>query len=308
VQFTVQYPIAQANHDPGFRDSDVLTRFATAAEEAGFSAIAFTEHPAPSEKWMRAGGHDSLDPFAALGFCAAVTHRLKLMTYLLVLPYRNPLLAAKGAATVDVLSGGRLVLGVGSGYLRSEFAALGVEFAERGELFDEAVEAMRGIWTTEDFTFSGKHFTAPGQTASPRPVQHPGPPLWIGGNSRVARARAARYGDGWTPLLNNEAAANTTRTALIDSPAQLAAAVRELRNMTADAGRDPGDVTVQVESAADHVLLTGDPLERHVERLHEIAEAGADWSVVRVPAGHVGAALDGLARYGAEVITALGDT
>ena len=306
MEFTAQYPIAQTGYDPAFLDPEVVTRFAVEAETAGFSAIAFTEHPAPSEKWMRAGGHDAFDPIAALGFCAAVTSRLRLMTYLLVLPYRNPLLAAKGLATVDVLSGGRLIIGAGSGYLRSEFAALGVEFDERGALFDEAVEAMRGIWSTDGFTFTGRHFTAPGQTAAPRPVQRPHPPFWIGGNSRVARSRVARYGDGWTPLLNDETAATTTRTALIDTPARLATAVTELRQLVADAGRDPGAVAVQIESTSEHrALLAAEPLDEHAERLHELATAGADWFVVDVPAGDAKAGVEALQRYGAEVITPL---
>src|SRR6267378_2734310 len=126
MRFTVQYPIAHAGYDRAYLEPEVVTRFAR----------------------------------AALGFCAAVTRRLLLMTLLLVLPYRNPLLAAKAAATVDVLSGGRLVLGVGSGYLRSEFAALGVDFAERGALFTEAIEAMRGIWAADNYGYVGRHFTA----------------------------------------------------------------------------------------------------------------------------------------------------
>src|SRR3981189_2816301 len=105
MRFTVQYPIAHAGYDSAYLDPAVMTRFARAAEEAGFSAIAFTEHPAPSEKWMRGGGHDAFDPFAALGFCAAVTQRLLLMTLLLVLPYRNPLLAAKSAPPFACVSG-----------------------------------------------------------------------------------------------------------------------------------------------------------------------------------------------------------
>jgi probable F420-dependent oxidoreductase len=303
MRFTVQYPIARAGYDPAYRDPDVVARFARAAEEAGFSAIGFTEHPAPSEKWMRAGGHDAFDPFAALGFCAAVTRRMLLMTYLLVLPYRNPLLAAKAAATVDVLSRGRLVLGVGSGYLRSEFAALGVDFAERGALFAEAVDAMRGVWSTDSFTFEGRHFTALGQTASPRPVQRPHPPFWLGGNSPAVRRRVAAYGHGWTPLLNDEVAATTTRTQLLDTPAKLAAAVAELRALAAEAGRDPDEIAVQVESADGHTWDEAS-LERHRDGLGELAEAGATWFVVDAPAEDAEKGIDAIRRYGADVIRA----
>ncbi|HEY1969130.1 MAG TPA: LLM class F420-dependent oxidoreductase [Pseudonocardia sp.] len=305
MRFTVQYPIAQGSYDPAFLDPEVMTRFAQTAERAGFSAIAFTEHPAPSQKWVDGGGHDALDPFAALGFCAAVTKRLLLMTHLLVLPYRNPLLAAKGAATVDVLSGGRLVLGAGSGYLRSEFAALGVDFAERGELFTEAIEAMRGIWSTEGFRFTGRHFTALGQTALPRPVPRPQPdrhpPIWIGGNSVTARRRVASSAQGWTPLINDRTAAATTRTALIDSPARLAEAVSQLRELTEQAGRDPAAITVQVESPDSRAWADQPDLDQHRQHLGQLAAAGADWFVVDPPATDVEAGLDALLRYGEEI-------
>lgn len=304
MRFTVQYPIAHAGYDRSYLDPEVVVRFARAAEGAGFSAIAFTDHPAPSDKWMRAGGHDAFDPFAALGFCAAVTRRLLLMTLLLVLPYRNPLLAAKAAATVDVLSGGRLVLGVGSGYLRSEFAALGVEFAERGALFTEAVEVMRGIWAEGDYGYVGRHFTAQGQTAMPRPLQDPHPPFWLGGNSPVVRRRVARFGQGWSPLINDAAAATTTRTALIDTPSALAAAVAEIRDLAAEAGRDPGTIAVQVESADSMTWHRDTDLDRHRHRLGEFGDAGATWFVVDPPGDDVERGIDALHRYGADIIGA----
>src|SRR4051812_26578808 len=142
MQFMLEYPIAHSSYSEEFLDPEVMSAVAVSAEDAGFAAVGFTDHPAPSDKWMRAGGHDSLDPFSALAYCAAVTTKLRLMTFLLIAPYRNPLLTAKCAASVDVLSKGRLVLALGSGYLRSEFAALGIEFSERNDLLDEAVTAM----------------------------------------------------------------------------------------------------------------------------------------------------------------------
>lgn len=304
MRFTVQYPIAHAGYHRSYLDPEAVVRFAQAAEEAGFSAIAFTDHPAPSDKWMRAGGHDAFDPFAALGFCAAVTRRLRLMTLLLVLPYRNPLLAAKAAATVDVLSGGRLVLGVGSGYLRSEFAALGVEFAERGALFTEAVEVMRGIWAGGNYAYAGRHFTAHGQTAAPPPRQEPHPPFWLGGNSAVVRRRVARFGQGWSPLINDADAAAVTRTALIDTPSALGAAVAEIRDLAAGAGRDPGDIAVQVESADSVTWHRDTDLDRHRHRLGEFGEAGATWFVVDPPGDDVERGIEALHRYGAEIIAA----
>ena len=146
----------------------------------------------------KAGGHDALDPFAALAFCAAVTDRMRLIPNILVLPYRNPFVVAKAAATLDALSGGRFTLAVATGYLRGEYRALGVDFEQRNARFDEAIEVIRGIWSEEDFAYEGVTFSAKGQTANPKPAPHP--PIWIGGNSRMSRRRVARYGDGWSPF------------------------------------------------------------------------------------------------------------
>jgi hypothetical protein len=114
VRFTVEHPVGQPGCAPELYQQEGLAAFVQAAEEAGFDAVAFTEHPAPSLKWLQAGGHESLDPLAALAFAAAVTTRIRLMTYLLVLPYRNPLITAKMIATVDLLSKGRLIVGATS--------------------------------------------------------------------------------------------------------------------------------------------------------------------------------------------------
>src|SRR5215203_5822740 len=111
LRFTVEHPVGQHGCAPELYQQDGLAAFVRAVEEAGFDAVAFTEHPAPSLKWLRAGGHESLDPIAALAFAAAVTSRIRLMTYLLILPFRNPLLTAKMLATVDQMSRGRLLVG-----------------------------------------------------------------------------------------------------------------------------------------------------------------------------------------------------
>jgi probable F420-dependent oxidoreductase len=297
----LEYPVAHPSYHKDFLDPDVITDVAVSAEKAGFSAIGFTDHPAPSEKWMRAGGHDSLDPFSALGFCAAVTTELRLMTFLLVAPYRNPLLTAKAAATVDVLSKGRLVLALGAGYLRSEFAALGVDFADRNDLLDEAVLAMTGIWSSDAFSFEGSRFTAIGQTARPRPVQQP-LPMWFGGNSIRARKRAARFGHGWAPLMNDPTRATTNRTALLDTPDKLGAAVDQLHEFTVAEGRDPAAVEIQVETPHAGEWASEGNLERHRDHLAELGAVGVTSFVVKVPGDDPKRAIDELNRYGSEVI------
>ncbi|TQM11304.1 TIGR03619 family F420-dependent LLM class oxidoreductase [Pseudonocardia kunmingensis] len=305
MRFTAEHPVGQQGCAPQLYQGDGLARFARATEDAGFGALAFTEHPAPSLKWLERGGHASLDPLAALAFCAAATTRLRLLTYLLVLPYRNPLLLAKTIATVDQLSGGRLTIGAGSGYLRSEFGALGVEFEERGALLDEALDVLRELWTGESYVGEGRHFTARGQVSVPGPVQLPHPPVWLGGNGRNARRRVARTAQGWAPLLIGDEAAATTRTAALKSPAELKDAVDELREMLADAGRDPATVDVQVQSRqSDFPGKPGGSLEEHRHHVGELAEAGVTWFVVRTSGADVGAACDALAAYGRDVINA----
>ncbi len=126
MRFILSAPFHTAPPNPAFLTGDAIAGLARAAEDAGFWGVAFTEHPAPPEAWRATGGHDALDPFVALTWAAAVTTRLRLLTNLTVLPYRNPFLLAKTSATLDRLSGGRLVLGAGVGYLEGEYEALGV--------------------------------------------------------------------------------------------------------------------------------------------------------------------------------------
>ena len=300
MRFTVDYPIGSAGFAPAFLEPTTVTRFAGAVEEAGVDAIAFTEHPAPSKKWLDHGGHESFDPLTALAFCAATTTRLRLMTYLLVLPYRNPLLAAKQIATVDVLSGGRTIIGVGAGYLRSEFSALGVEFEERNDLFDEGLEVLRGLWATDEFSFAGRSFKALGQVSRPEPTQKPYPPVWVGGNSRKARERVVTYGQGWAPIIVDEATSKTTRTAPIDSVESLGEAIGDLRRMLEEAGRDPGDIDVQVQwSPASSV--DDDPAAT-LGRIERLAAVGVTWLCLNPPGDDVERCIDLLTAYAQDVI------
>ena len=251
MKFTVDYPIVTVGYDPALVTAAGMTRVAQAAEECGYDAISFSEHPAPSHKWLNAGGHESLDQTSALAFCAAVTSRLRLMTYLLVLPYHNPFLAAKALSTVDVLSGGRLTVVAGTGYLRSEFLALNVDMGARNELFDESLEVLRGVWNEVPFAYQGKHFTARGVASLPAPAQPGGPPVLIGGNSALARARAARN-QGWSPLMVSPEVARTSRTPGIATVAELAARIKEVRDAAAAARYAPA-LTIQVHTPAGRV-------------------------------------------------------
>ncbi len=188
-----------------FVSVDAIAEVAHAAETAGFTSVFVTEHPYPEDEWLATGGHHALDPFVALSFAAAATSTVRLFTNLCVVPYRNPFLTAKAAVSLDVLSGGRLTLGVGAGYLEPEFRALGVDFGERNDLLDEALVAMRRAWAEDGVHLRGRHFDVQGHTMLPRPVQWPHPPIWVGGNSKRAIRRAVDLADGWTPMPNPRA-------------------------------------------------------------------------------------------------------
>jgi probable F420-dependent oxidoreductase len=303
VRFTIEHPVGGDDCAPDLYGPAALPAFARAAEKAGFDALAFTEHPAPSLKWLRTGGHATLDPVAALAFVAAATTRLRIMPFLLILPYRNPLLGAKSIVSLDVLSGGRLVVGAGGGYLRSEFGALGVDFEERGALFDEALDVLRGVCTEEEYRHEGRHFVARGVTMTPGPVQRPHPPVWIGGNGRNARRRVVRAAQGWSPLIASEQLAQTTRMPAITTVPEMAGAIKELRDRLVEAGRDPEEVDVQVQSSSFSGPIGAElSVEQVRDHVGELGEAGVSQFIVRVGAASVAQALDELARYGEEVI------
>ncbi|HEY5165265.1 MAG TPA: TIGR03619 family F420-dependent LLM class oxidoreductase, partial [Acidimicrobiia bacterium] len=150
--------------------ADGIAEVSVAAETAGFDAVFVTDHPFPSDRWLATGGHHALDPFVALSFAAAATTRLRLHTNLLVLAYRNPFHSAKAIASLDVLSNGRVIVGVGAGYLEAEFEALGVDFDARNDLTDDAIAAMRTAWTGESVAAAGRGWRAPGNTMQPVPT------------------------------------------------------------------------------------------------------------------------------------------
>jgi probable F420-dependent oxidoreductase len=261
-----------------------LGALALAAEDAGFWGVAFSEHPAPSRKWLEGGGHDSYDPMLALAYCAAVTSTIRLVPSLSVLPYRNPLLSAKSIATLDILSGGRLTLIAGAGYLRSEFRALGVEFDERNELLDEAVDVIRQLWLGDSFEYHCKHFTAIGQVSSPPPVQRPHPPIWIGGNSLRARQKAILVGSGWAPMQLDAAGAATARTRPMHTVSEVADAIAELRRLLSAQGRaDAFDIQLQAPAAdfADPKLS----MPERLEILRQLAHAGVTHVLAFPPHG-----------------------
>ncbi|MCD4533046.1 LLM class F420-dependent oxidoreductase [Nocardioides sp. cx-169] len=296
MRYTVEYPISKVGYDPALVAAAGMTRVVQAVEALGYDAVAFSDHPAPSYKWLSSGGHESLDQTSALGFCAAVTARVRLMTYSMVLPYRSPFLAAKALSTVDRLSGGRVTIVAGTGYLRSEFLALGVDMDRRNELFDEGLEVMRGVWTQVPFQFDGAHFTARGVASLPAPVQPGGPPVLVAGNSMRARRRAADN-DGWSPLMVRPEVARTSRTPGIATIEELGRLIGEVREDARARHGDQARRTVQVHTPQAGFPQQPGSVEEHRDHLGRLAEAGVDSFLVRPPGEDLDRTLDALQEY-----------
>ncbi|MEE2778222.1 MAG: LLM class F420-dependent oxidoreductase [Acidobacteriota bacterium] len=182
-------------------DPDAMIQVARHAESAGLDSVWTGEHivlPDPRVSPSPARPQTPfLDSAVALAHIAGATETLLLGTGIIILPQRNPLVLAKELATVDVVSKGRLLFGLGVGYLEPEFRALGAPFEERGAVTDECIDVLRALWTMESPAYEGQHFSFSGIDAQPRPVQQPYPPVIVGGTSKRAAARAARRGDGW---------------------------------------------------------------------------------------------------------------
>ena len=303
MKFAITHPMHSHPYNPELVTGAGIARVAAAAETAGFDGFGFTDHPAPSQRWLESGGHDALDPFVAMGFAAAHTTALRLIPNIVVLPYRNPFIVAKAGATLDLVSGGRFTLAVGVGYLKREFAALGVDFDDRAALFEESLQVIRDIWTTDDVTIDGKHFTAKGITAHPRPVSVPHPPIWIGGNTAAARTRVVAHGQGWCPFRAPATLAQTARTAALESLADLAAGIGDLRRRLEEAGRDPSTVDVTFTNHAGGTPGADDfDADAFLEGVAQLTELGVTWVQVGVPGDSLAHALEAIEQFGADVI------
>ena len=238
IRWNVNVPDALVGDWRRWLGRGALERLGAEVEAAGFDAISVTDHPFPPTGWLAGGGHHALDPFVSLSFLAAGTTRLRLLSNVLVLAYRDPVITAKSIASLDVLSGGRLIVGAAIGYLKEEFEALGADYDGRAATFERTIAAIKRTWASD-----GDSSGVPGYVFLPPPTQRPHPPLWIGGNSPAARRRAVALGDGWMPFAQSVASAAVTGTPPLETVEQLAADVRKLDEARQAAGRErPLDV------------------------------------------------------------------
>ena len=227
---------------------EVISRLATTAEEMGYGILAVSDHIVmpisidsvyPYEEdgeWP--GGMDCLETLTTLSFIAAHTSKARLLSSVLVLPYRPPVFTAKMLATIDVLSRGRLILGLGVGWMKEEFEALGSPpFEERGAVSDEYIEVFKELWTKQSPRIDGKYTRFSDVEFQPKPVQKPYPPLWVGGESGPALRRTARVGDVWFPISTNPRFPVVT-------VGQLTGSMTKIRAHAQIIGRNPDEIGV----------------------------------------------------------------
>jgi probable F420-dependent oxidoreductase len=279
VRYNLMFPMRAVKHWNRWCEGASIGDVARLVEDAGFDAFAMSEHPYPDRNWLANGGHHAFDPFVSLSFAAAATTRIRLMTYILVSGYRSPYLTAKGAASLDLLSGGRFTLGTGAGYLKSEFEALGADFNRRGELLDEAIAAWKATWNGVDH--DGPAFGVRGHLALPPPLSNGGPPIWIGGNGAAAQRRVVEVADGWMPMAASGEMAAITRARALEDVETLADWVTTVNKRRADLGRDPADVSF-VPFEAD-LLASGDCAAfcaAVASRRDAYAAAGVTWITI----------------------------
>lgn len=304
MKFALNIPLAGLvpQAETGSRAATVRI-MARALEDAGLSACLTSEHPAPSAQWLHndPGAHDCVDPLTALAFVAGATERLKVFTNVLILPFRNPFLAAKSAASLQVLSDDRLLLGVGVGYMKAEFEALGVDYSERGALMDEAIETIRLAWSGGAVDAKGRHFNAAG--IEPRPVPSPPPPIWVGGGSDRALERAARHGDGWVPYFTVPTNSPDVRRSAVVDMDHFGEKLARLSERREELGRTgPFDLSVAPPFRPKEASSAN--ARRFLGEVEQLAGHGVNWIWTSLPAPSLEEYLDFVRWFGEEVVQA----
>ena len=255
-------------------EPDAITAIAGGAESMGYTTIVvgdhivFPVHVGSKYPYTIDGGFpgqgDALEQLSLLAFVAGVTERARLVTSVMILPHRNPLVTAKVLATVDVLSKGRLTVGVGVGWMREEFQALGAaDFDQRGKVSDEYLEILKKCWTRDPVAHHGEFYDFDALHCMPHPIQKPHPPIWIGGHSVRSLRRVVRHGDGWHPV------GATSASPL--PPAELQTLLDRLKRFADADGRDLDSITIafkapsydpgRVPPGHDRLRFTGEPAQ-----------------------------------------------
>ncbi len=314
----MRYGFTLHGTDP-LAEPEYLVTLAKRGEELGYNSAFLGDHivvpgsvasPSPyspdgSMPGLDVG--DCLEQLTVLAFLAGQTQRIRLVTGVMVLPYRNPLLAAKVLATLDIVSHGRLTVGVGAGWMEEEFQTLGSPpFSQRGAVTDEYIRVFKELWTSESPSYDGKYCQFSDLKFLPKPVQKPHPPIWVGGESPAALRRAATLGNGWYPLGSNS-------TFSFTRPQDLAEAIKRLSTLAQQAGRDPSEIEVIFLSSPRYLLqdvgkvghgdrlpLTGSP-EQVASDIRAYEEMGVSQLNIDVRSDSLDGALEQMESFATQV-------
>jgi probable F420-dependent oxidoreductase len=305
VVFGIQLPIQSQSTiycedwEPSSGPAEIA-RIARQADESDFFYVAVCDHTFIPQRLAKAMGTTWYDTIATLGWLAGITSRVRLMSHVYIATLRHPLRAAKEFATLDLLSGGRMIIGVGAGHVLEEFAILGPKFEERGRALDESIDALAAALVDEFPELPGPRWPASDLGIAPRPVQSPRPPIWVGGSSRPALRRAAARGDGWLPQ-------TAKRSELKTQVAELLRFRQELR------GGAP--IAIGALAGAFHVgdaswelprgKVSGSP-ERIAEDLSEVIGLGVSHLQLRFPSRSAEELCEQMAAFGEQVGPLLG--
>ena len=299
---------------------EALDALVQRGEALGFASVMIADHivfpTAIDSKYpytvsgVFPGQGDALEQLTLMAYVAARSRRLRIVSSVMILPYRNPVATAKMLATVDVLSGGRVTVGVGVGWLREEFEALAApDFDRRGSVSDEYIRIFRTLWTESPASFDGRFYRFKDLQCLPHPVQKPHPPIWIGGHSPAALRRAARLGDGWHPVGANPA--------IPLRPAELRASLDELHRLAEAAGRDPRSITISFKApvydatqaimgpGGERRAFTGTP-EEVVEDIAAYGRLGVSELIFDFRSESLAESLDRMERFAAMIKPAAG--
>jgi len=297
---------------------DAIATLVRRAEELGFAHLAVSDHVvvprtigsrypySASGEWPGAASGACLEQFTLLAYLAALSTKMRLITAVAVVPYRGAVHTAKIATTIDVLSQGRMILGVGAGWLKEEFEALNTPpFEERGRVTDEYLQAYKILCTEDDPRFEGRHVQFADISFLPKPIQKPHPPIWVGGESPPALRRTVRYGDAWFPIGNNPRHP-------LDTVKRFGEGVSRLHQRAEQNGRDPKSIglgfysgwfdqnrRLELDDGERHIL-TGSPAEIAAD-IDGLAEHGVRNLVLNLQRDTLEQSLDAMQRFADEV-------
>ena len=302
-----------------YTSREAFQKVAQAAEKAGFDFLSANDHIVVPAKlgsaypytqggvWSASEHGHCFDQLATLAFVAGCTETLRLLTSVMVVPHRPVIQTAKMLATIDVLSNGRLILGVGAGWMQEEFKLLGAPFEDRGRATDEYIEAFKELWTKERPSYKGQHVDFDNLIFAPTPIQKPHPPIWVGGESPAAMRRTVKLGDAWYPGNNNQLKP-------LDTPARLAAGIAELHKLAEKSKRDPNSLGVTliaqapfgwtaetVQDGSARRMFTGNSSEMAADAV-ALAGIGVTDVALRLGGATLAEAIERTERFGAEVI------